>query len=542
MAKIYPPQLDSKIPAQTGTELKIPFQFNRGVDKNSIKALVLLIKTVSTNKEVGTFYLPIESNANLDTTNAPLYVAKFRITNLDQILKIGQFYKIQLACSSDLPDSNGVIVDSKIGYYSSVGAFKYTALAQLGLQEEEYLVSYQGTYIQNQKGIKDNVVVDISDITEKVYEYQFDLYNADTNELCLSSGKQLHNSSNTLETNSSYDIWNIEEDLDTSLNYKLKYTIYTVNQLIQTTELVINAISEDPTLPELNYTLETEYDFENGRVLLFLIGNSFIKNNVYRISRASSDNVNKWVTLKDYKVPVSSSVKNNRVLIFEDYTVEQGITYIYGVQQITYNSNGTISTTTKKKISQNIYVDFEDIFLYDGERQLRIRFNPKVTSFKTVIKDTKIETLGGQFPFIFRSGNVSYQTFPIGGLISYLMDDNELFITKNNIGFFGVEPKRNETVSAQTDFNIKFNTSNLDKYNIYSERKFKNEVMQWLNNGNIKLFRSPVEGNYLVRLMDVNLTPNDTLGRMLHSFTCNAHEVAAYNTLNLKQYILNQKE
>jgi hypothetical protein len=44
------------------------------------------------------------------------------------------------------------------------------------------------------------------------------------------------------------------------------------------------------------------------------------------------------------------------------------------------------------------------------------------------------------------------------------------------------------------------------------------EVLEWLNNGEAKIFRSPTEGNYIVRLMNVSLTPNDTLGRMLHTF------------------------
>jgi hypothetical protein len=33
--------------------------------------------------------------------------------------------------------------------------------------------------------------------------------------------------------------------------------------------------------------------------------------------------------------------------------------------------------------------------------------------------------------------------------------------------------------------------------------------MDWLNNGEVKYFKSPTEGSYLVRLMNVSLTPND---------------------------------
>jgi hypothetical protein len=47
------------------------------------------------------------------------------------------------------------------------------------------------------------------------------------------------------------------------------------------------------------------------------------------------------------------------------------------------------------------------------------------------------------------------------------------------------------------------------------------------------MFRSPTEGNFIVRIMNVSLTPNDTLGRMLHTFNCTAYEIAEWNFKNL---------
>ena len=43
--------------------------------------------------------------------------------------------------------------------------------------------------------------------------------------------------------------------------------------------------------------------------------------------------------------------------------------------------------------------------------------------------------------------------------------------------------------------------------NILLEREFKLEVLAWLNDGHPKLFKSPYEGNYIVRLMKNQLTP-----------------------------------
>jgi hypothetical protein len=72
--------------------------------------------------------------------------------------------------------------------------------------------------------------------------------------------------------------------------------------------------------------------------------------------------------------------------------------------------------------------------------------------------------------------------------------------------------------------------------NISEERDFKLKVLDWLNNGKPKLFRSPSEGNYIVRLMNTSLSPEETLGRMLHNFSSTAYEVAEYNYDNLNKY------
>ena len=72
-------------------------------------------------------------------------------------------------------------------------------------------------------------------------------------------------------------------------------------------------------------------------------------------------------------------------------------------------------------------------------------------------------------------------------------------------------------------------------YSIKAERQFKMDVLAWLNNGKPKLFRSPGEGNFIVRLMNVSLTPNDTVHRTLHTFNCTAYEIDKYSVANLKK-------
>jgi hypothetical protein len=86
---------------------------------------------------------------------------------------------------------------------------------------------------------------------------------------------------------------------------------------------------------------------------------------------------------------------------------------------------------------------------------------------------------------------------------------------------------------SEVDYGLTEKTTNLTGENIAAERIFKMKVLEWLTNGEPKVFRSPAEGNYVVRLMNSSLAPNDTVGRMLHTFTSTAYEVADFNYTTL---------
>ena len=47
--------------------------------------------------------------------------------------------------------------------------------------------------------------------------------------------------------------------------------------------------------------------------------------------------------------------------------------------------------------------------------------------------------------------------------------------------------------------NLKLKTTNLVSHNISLERDFKMDVLDWLTDGEPKLFRSPTEGNFIIR-------------------------------------------
>lgn len=72
--------------------------------------------------------------------------------------------------------------------------------------------------------------------------------------------------------------------------------------------------------------------------------------------------------------------------------------------------------------------------------------------------------------------------------------------------------------------------------NIFVERKFREKVEEFLNDYNYKLYKSSTEGNIVIVLTNVSLTPNSTLGRMIFEFSATAYEVIAGSLEELNEY------
>ena len=269
--------------------------------------------------------------------------------------------------------------------------------------------------------------------------------------------------------------------------------------------------------PSLTARILPELDYENGCIHIRMLGgdNEFgtekAVTGAFRILRAS--NVNNYMSWEEMTRFILFGQKPSQET-WTDYTIEQGVTYKYALQQ--YNDYGLLSSRIE---SAPIQADYEHAYLYDGERQLKIKYNPKVTSFKNTLLESKLDTIGSKHPFIFRNGNVHYKEFPISGLISYWTDEDYLFVKSSQLK------------------NQEKNTS-LTTNNILDERTFKLEVLEWLTNGKPKLFRSPNEGNYIIRLLNVSLSPTDSVGRMLHSFSGTAYEIAEFGHDSLVNYNL----
>lgn len=505
LSKLPPPKIDNILPAfveannnNKKVEILIPYELNMAIKDGDFDKVKYIIRSSTINKEI------ITGTVDVDRGQRKLILLLSK-----NLFILGQYYSIQIA----------FVNESSVGYFSTVGTARYINKPTLSVTHTN-LREVIGTF-------SDELT------NEKIYSYQFNLYN-DFNDIIESSGLQIHNNINDNGIDSIKDFWEIQTTLMPDIKYKIQYSVNTTNNYYAQSNMV--DISYYETIkPQIDSELLVENNYEDGYNRIYLerfsaLGDEDrnICGNFFLLRSTDKDDYKKWEKLINFQI-YDWTYANNKILeIYKDFFVEQGVSYRYAIQA--YNDKGIYST---KILNENgpIYVDFEHMFLYDGEYQLKIKFNPKVSSFKNTILENKVDTIGGQYPFFFRNNSINYKEFPISGLLSLASDEEENFfsiIEEEEI----MEQRRYTPETYQEEHN---NRINLSGENIYRERNFKLKILEWLNNGQEKVFRSATEGNYIVKLINVSLTPNDTLGRMLHTFQSTAYEVSEYNLINLRK-------
>ena len=515
MRKLNPPILENTLPAFVKSAdgvgyLNIPFQLNRSVSSTDFTHIQVLIKSVQSNIELYNEKISVVSSGDLNGIKGYIQLVLNGGDSKNFIPTAGQYYKIQIAF---------VQSDNTVGYYSNVGVIKCINQPTIFIKDREDTVvntrEYTGVYQNN-------------DITEKVYSYQFNLYD-EMGELIETSGEQLHNTEKDEIPTESQDTWIITKTLEPNRTYQVGYSVVTINGY-NCAEIRVPVLEINTVAPNIYANLSVKHNFENGYNEISLIGDQsgrYLNGSFVLLRSSTEDDYGSWIEICRYQLHRWDT--NTTKIICKDYCLRQGHKYKYAVQA--YNSTGLYSNKIEN-IEGSVLCDFEDCFLYDGEKQLKIRFNPKIGSFKSTILESKMDTLGGKYPFIFRNGNVEYKEFSISGLLSLLSDDNGDFFQFFSEGDLRTRTKTPST--AQMTYSP-FGTL-LTSENYKLEREYKMQALNWLTNGKPKLFRSSAEGNFIVRLMNTSLSPNDTLGRLLHTFTSTAYEIAEYNYQNLKEY------
>lgn len=364
------------------------------------------------------------------------------------------------------------------------------------------------------------------DESEKLYTSKIIIVDSD-NETYYESDEQLHNTLNDSDSRTAKETFAVIKDLPKNKIYYLTYKITTRNGLEATSERY-RIVNKTKSENEFQGSITAELNSENAYIDIDLEASDEYANETghFVISRTASNEPDVWREL--YRFDLNREIPSRH--IWKDFTIEQGVTYTYAIQQYSNSSNLDEPNIYTERIKSNsVLADFDYSYLFDGDRQLKIKYNPQVSSFKADLLENKTDTIGGKYPIIYRNGTVNYKEFPISGLVSYLSDDEGIFYS----GLYKIlEENRNQTEETKNTNEPTLSTD-LTAQNFTNERSFKLAVLDWLNNGKPKLFKSASEGNYIVRTINTSLSPNDSLGRMLHTFSTQAYEVAENNYDNL---------
>lgn len=199
-------------------------------------------------------------------------------------------------------------------------------------------------------------------------------------------------------------------------------------------------------------------------------------------------------------------------LVFTDYYIECGKQYKYAVQR--KQTNNARSELLLPQNPSSHWVNFEYSYLCGQGTQIKLNFNGELSSFKHTQLAGKLDTLGSTYPTIAYNGHAYYAEFPLSALVSAYMDEENLFMEK--------------------DFEVLSTNSTAESVRI--ERKFRHKVETFLNDKQYKLFKTPTEAdkNIIVALTGATLSPQQSLNRMIYSFSTNAYEVAENTLSNLK--------
>lgn len=260
------------------------------------------------------------------------------------------------------------------------------------------------------------------------------------------------------------------------------------------------------------------------------------------VTRATSlDNYKNWELI--------SCTENNGKInkTFVDTTIGSLVTYKYACQYRLKKSGAWTHTYQ----SQEVYPNFYDLFIYRDNRQIALRYNTQITGYTSVVNRQVINTLGSKYPKFAENAHMNYKKFTITGLITSESDFNRKFLNDRNYAYEmnqydknmnGKYEVRNDTLSDDVFTYLEgvktyedtykavqhLTTMNHDlapKDNWWFERQFREEALAWLNDGEPKLLRSMTEGNLVVMLTDISLTPNTQVGRRTYNISMTAYEV-----------------
>ena len=534
---LFPPVLDTYMPAfligssdiQKNT-CRVYFSISLYNSLNDIKNAQVTVANQNTNLSVldkGKYPCEImltDIKTDLTRVSDDKYYIEIRTSDIEEGFQINQYYKVQIRFTAAGASNISMTPPQKIDSWLAANLSNFSEWSTVclvrGISTPSLnIINFDSTadatiWSLNNVDIIGNLTFASSAETDTLKSYQIKLYNL-KNELLNDSGILYSNAySNVNEFNYTFEYVFNEGD-----SYYFTFDYETTNLYKDTVTRQFIVIQEEGG--EFYVRLIPKINDEDGAIELTIKGVPTTGNITIRRT-SSENNFTKW---EDIYTTYLDSQGEPLEYTWIDYTIKSGIYYKYLVQK--RNSLGNRSVAVYSE-GDPLMLLFDDIYLTGGNKQLDIKFDPVISSFKRVVSESKVDTIGSKYPYIKRNGAIEYRQFPITGTISHLMDISNLITSKEEV----FKDSLDYYEKYNNDKNVKINDFNDWTY----EREFREKVMDFLHENKVRLFRSATEGNILVKLTDINFTPNTTLGRRIYSFSATATEIDECNIKNYNKY------
>ena len=509
------------------------------------------------------------SDLNYDT-KAGMYYVTIPVADIDgNVFNINQFYKVQLRFDScnwdnidgnDVPNTEKKVTNYLLNYQQYFSEWSSVCLIRPILQPSIFIKTFEiyqeaagnGKVPSYNKGIIPIVGNMLfgdgsQNETETMQSYQIKILSENGREV-LQTYPTIYTGDNLDPNVINYKIDLQKLDITDSSRFKLEIIGITRNQYTctKTYDFQISDFLEEE---KFNPILKVEMDNENGIAKVHVTNKSeqTLFGTVYIKRSSSLDN------FKTVENIYAAKIAGNLDVTIEDNTVSSLVWYQYSAQF--ENSAGAF---TPVKNSQVFLPEFYDAILSRGDKQYNIKYNYTISNMKPVVNRAKIDTLGGRYPKFAENAILNYKQFSIKGMISAEADAYQKFLEKKkvysgNLNNYYSAYKENNNIKdlARNDFQewIKDTSRDYPQSNMVGdtsyrfltttendwmwEREFREELVEWLNDGEPKLYRSMPEGSMVVMLTDVNLTPMQGRSRLNWDFTATVYEIAEADSLEL---------
>ena len=569
-SNLYPPFCPDTCPAFIRTaSCKIYFSlsmYNSAADIKNVQISLINQRTNASALKTSTYPSGIKI-ANLyydpDVRGDYNYYVQINPSDLAEgSFGLNQFYKVQLrftSISASDPPSSGTALAKWL--YDNMQYFSEWSKVCLIKGIEQPLITIRGFNEKeetNEEIVLTNSTIDLigemyyanngnSQVEEKQYlkSYNVKIYqNNNFNTILFDSGQIYTNpyAPNEINYKLGYN------DLYDGVNYNLILTYTTNNSYTDSRNYNFTIIQTG--IDRLNANITATPDNQNGRIKINIVSKNdqrFIGNLTIRRT-SSKTNFHQWEDVKTIAYTENTSLDYT----WYDIVIESGVWYKYCAQRRDARGDRGVIIQTDVPVMCVL----EDIFLTKKDCQLKIKFNPSLNEFKYNVTESQQVTLGSQYPYVKRNGNNYFRSFPIGGLISSFIDTTNWYDPhfeekehepNNKFGQGDFKEDKNEIKTFTSKDEIygeskllydQYNYNhNINEYNDYIyEREFRKKVYDFLYKHDVKLFRSTTEGNILIKLMNIDFQPVESLGRRLYSFTATAIEIDEPNLQNYQKY------